>query len=309
MTPPRRILVTGAAGFLGAAVVRHVASLRDVDLVVGIDRIDPLEPGGEWVRRDVRDGVGDLLERYGIEAVVHHAFLVQPTRDDRAAREVNVDATARLASEAAAAGVGRIVYPSSTTTYGAHPRAGFHTEDGPQRPPPGFAYSEHKVEAEQILRSAARDGGPDVVILRSCVVLGPGADNFITSSLSLPIMPVVAGADPAMQFLHIDDYVTAVEAALSAPHPGTWNVAGSGTVSFRELAHLAGSRVVSVPEPILRRLVDITWRMRLQSRSDASGLVLARYPWLASIERIERDLGWVPRHSSRAAVEAWAATV
>lgn len=308
-TAARRILVTGAAGFLGAAVAGHLAARDDVDLVVGVDvdgRRIPDENGVVGLHRDVRLGIGDLLEHHGIDAVVHHAFVIGQARDRRWAHEVNVDATERLAADANAAGTARVVYPSSTTIYGAWAGAGAHSEDEEPRPIPGFMYSEHKVVAERKLRAAASHPHPAVMILRGCIVLAPGAHNFITSSLALPVVPVVAGADPPMQLLHISDYVAAVDAALRAGASGTWNVAGRGTVTWRELVGLAGGRIVPVPGVMLRRLVDVSWRLRLQNRSDSTGLALSRYPWLASTEKIHRDLGWEPRYSSREAAEAWA---
>ncbi len=303
--PVRRVLVTGAAGLLGGAVARRLVQAPGVD-VVATDVVAVDIPGAVLVARDIRDGLGDVLLTQGIDTIVHHAFVIQQSHRPAAAHEVNVDATARLVDDARAAGVATVVYPSSTTTYGAWPGTGFHTEDEPLRPLPGFAYSAHKAEVETLLGDAARSGGPAAAVLRACIVLAPRAVNFITASLALPVMPVCAGADPPMQFVHLDDYVAAVEAVLVAARPGTWNVAGSGTVSWRALIEIAGSRPLPVPEGVLRRLVDVTWSLHLQDRSDSSGLPLTRYPWLASTERITRELGWSPRFTSLQAVESWA---
>lgn len=304
---PRRILVTGAAGLLGRAVASRLVASPDIDVVVATDVAAIELPGALTVQRDIRHGLGDLMAKHRIDAVIHHAFVIQESRRPEHARAVNVDATARLAADARACDVGAVVYPSSTTTYGAWPGGDPHTEEEPVRPLPGFTYSAHKAEVEAMLRRATASGGPDAVILRACIVLAPGAANFITASLALPLMPVVAGADPPMQFLHLDDYIAAVELALRAGRPGTWNVAGRGTLRWRELIDLAGSRAIPLPATVMRRLVDITWKLRLQSRSDSSGLALTQHPWLASTDRITRELGWLPRFSSRRAAESWAA--
>jgi UDP-glucose 4-epimerase len=197
------------------------------------------------------------------------------------------------------------VYPSSTTVYGAWPGSGFHSEDEPPKPLPGFTYSEHKVAAERVLLSGP--ARPTVIVLRGCVVVGGGAESFILSSLGLPLIPLPSGADPPMQFLHIDDYVTAVEAAAAARRGGIFNVAGTGTIRLQELIEALGSRSIGIPELLLRRLIDVSWRLRLQSRSPAAGLALVRHPWLASIEKIRSRLGWEPRRSSEEAIGAWAA--
>lgn len=300
-------MVTGAAGFLGAAVVDRLLAVPEVERVIGVD-IAPMEardPRHLARERDVADGVADLLASHAVDAIVHHAYLVQPPRRETAARRVNVTATARLLDEAAAAGVGRIVYPSSATVYGPRPGAAAHTEEEPTRPPAGFSYSEHKVAAELLLRAPRDEEGPTVVILRGCVVAGPGATGFILASLSLPVFPVVAGADPEMQFLHVDDYSAAVVAALGASRSGTYNVAGRGTLRVREMVEMVGSRALPLPGVLLRGLIRWTWRLRLQRRSPESGLSFITHPWLVSIAAAEEDLGWAPRYTSREAVAAW----
>ena len=109
-----------------------------------------------------------------------------------------------------------------------------------------------------------------------------------------------------MQFLHVDDYATAVAAALEAPAGGVYNVAGSGTIPLRTLAAVLGTRPVVVSESVLRPVVEWSWRLRLQQRSPAPGLAFITHPWLASIGRIADHLGWHPVRSSREAVAAWA---
>lgn len=304
-----RVLVTGAAGFLGRAAVGHLVERGDVEAVVALDRA-PAPAGVDrrvtWMVHDICEPVGRLLTDHAIDTVVHSAYVIRPPRREPAARRVNVDATAELVAAARAARVRRIVYPSSTTVYGAWPGSGWHTEDEQPRPLPGFTYSEHKVVAERILRRAA--GDMTVVVLRGCVVVGPGADNFILSSLRLPILPCPAGADPEMQFLDVGDYAAAVGAALAAPGSGVFNIAGAGTVRLREVPRALGTRTLPVPEPILRRVIDAAWHLRLQNRSPSAGLALIRYPWLASITSIEAALGWRPRLTSAEAIREWAVT-
>jgi UDP-glucose 4-epimerase len=301
--------VTGAAGFLGSAAVRRLATRPEVELVIATD----LAPEScsedaqiRWVAHDLLRPAADLLDRHPVDAIVHHAYVVRTPRDEAAARRVNVDATRELTAAARAAGVRRIVYPSSTTVYGAWPDAPPHTEDEIPRPVPGFTYSEHKVDAERLLLEASASGGPETVILRSCVVTGPGTNSFILSSLSLPILPIPRGADPEMQFLHLDDYLAAMEAALVAPASGTYNIAGGQPVPVRTLARALGNRSLSVPDALLRPIVDLSWRLRLQSRSAGNGLAFITHPWVASTAKIERDLGWRPRSTSLEAIRAWA---
>jgi UDP-glucose 4-epimerase len=140
------------------------------------------------------------------------------------------------------------------------------------------------------------------------VALAPGADNFITDSLQRHLLPVPAGADPEMQFLHAHDLATAVEGVLLRGRGGPYNLAGGGTVRWREVIRLTGGRPLPVPARLLSGLMGLTWRARIQSRSTSAGLALIRYPWLADTTRAETELDWKPQWSSRQAVEAWGAS-
>ena len=307
---PRRIAITGAAGLLGGADIARLAA--SVERIVAIDLRPARVPPGEEGRvvsvvRDVREPVDDILSEHGIEAVIHLAYLLRPSRDRAAARRVNVEATESLLKGCAAAGVRQIVYPSSTTVYGAHP--GFvrpFTEDDAPNPVRGFHYSEDKVAVERLLTAYAGEHPEAAVsVLRGCVIMAPGADNFIARALGKPVLPAPAGANPEMQFLHADDYSAAVETALASRTKGTYNIAGAGTVRWRDMVAAAGSRLVPLPAPLLTGIIDLSWRLRLQSESPACGLNFIQYPWLASTEKIERELGWRPQHGSMEALLSW----
>ena len=85
-----------------------------------------------------------------------------------------------------------------------------------------------------------------------------------------------------------------------------FNIAGRGTVSWRELVRLAGARAIPAPAPVLKAVTDLTWKLGLQQRSPSAGLAFIQYPWVVSTQKIESELGWNPERSSRQAVESWA---
>ena len=314
--PGRRILITGSAGFLGEATLDCLTASNDRAFVVALDARLTHGPAGETRRfvsvvRDIRQPLDDLLNDYEIDTVIHLAFVLRPPRDVHEAHEVNVKATRRLLEACSrASSVRQVVYLSSTTVYGAHSTyvRPYIETDAPD-PVKGFSYSEHKVEAETLLNEYA-EKNPEcaVAILRGCVITGPGADNFITDSLGLRFLPVPAGADPEMQFLHVDDYASAVQAIVNKRASGIFNIAGSGTVSWREMITMAGSTPVPAPAPILQALTELSWKLGLQQRSPSSGLAFVRYPWLVSTEKISAELGWKPEHTSRGAIEEWIAS-
>ncbi len=309
----RQILITGSAGFLGEATLDRITRNDDSAFVVCVDARQTKGPGGETrrfvsVTRDITDSLDDLLADYSVDTVIHLAFVLQAQKHPERTRAVNVDATRRLLDSCAQAGVKQFIYLSSTTVYGAHPENDhLFTEDESVNPVEGFTYSEQKVEAERLVLEFAK-ANPDcaVSILRGCVVMGPGASNFITESLGMKVLPVPSGANPEMQFLHVDDYCSAIDVVLAQEPRGVFNIAGRGTVSWREMVRLAGARAVPAPGPVLKAVTDLTWKLGVQQRSPSAGLAFIQYPWLASTRKIESELSWSPERSSRQAVESWA---
>ena len=235
--------------------------------------------------------------------------MLQPGRDRAASRRVNVGGTVNLLRECEAAGVRKIVYLSSTSVYGAHAdNPPLLTEDSPPRPNKGFQYSEDKLEAESLIQDYA-GSRPDVTatILRGCPVMGPDADNFIARAFLKPFLVAVRGADPPLQFVHQDDLMDVLVRCVLSDFPRLYNVAGEGTILWSEAARLLRRWLVSLPAPLLYAATDLAWLLRLQSDSPSSGLNFIRYPWVASSDKIKRELGVRFRHTSREAWESFAA--
>ena len=308
---PARIAITGASGFLGRYTVERLAARPGIERVLAIDVQAPAHtPDADGavvhVTRDVREPLDDLLAEHSIQAVCHLAYVVRPARDRSWARSINVEATESLLRACSAAGVSRVVYLSSATVYGA--RRGNSrpfTEEDPPAPVRGFGYSEDKVAAESLLTAWQKETlGASATVLRGCVVMGPAADNFIIQALTMRWLPLPAFEDAELQFLHVSDQVDALERALSDSAGGVYNVAGSGTVRWRQMVRLFGNRSLPVPGPLLQALTGLTWSLRLQSRSPAAGVNFVRYPWLVATDKIERELGWSPAHTSEQALLA-----
>lgn len=307
----RRIAVTGASGYLGRLLIARLERCAAVERILALDIRPPrapFSPKVAFIQCDITAPLRDLFAVHSIDAVVHLAFRIKPDRNRAAAHAVNIGGLVNTLDACAAAGVGRILYLSSATLYGAHPdNPPYLTETSPLRPISGFQYAEDKLKAESLLtKYAARHPEVSVAILRVCPILGATADNFIAESFSQRALVALKSCDPPMQFLHERDAARIIADCLFKGVHGIYNIAGRDAVLWSEMAELAGRRLIRLPAPLLYRLAALSWTLRLQSRSPASGLNFIRYPWLVSAQKLAEKHGIAPEYTSR---EAWQAFI
>ena len=306
----RRIAVTGASGYVGTVLIRHLVEREDVDSVLAIDVREPNQTLGSkvtFVRQDVSEPFPGLFAEHEVDTVVHLAYVLRHGRNRQANRRVNVDGTRKTLQACLQGDVRRIVYLSSTSVYGAHPNSSqAPSEEAPARPVAGFQYSEDKLESERLIEHfASTSTGVTACILRCCPIMGANANNFIASAFSKPFLVAISGANPPMQLIHEEDMVRCLTLAVLGDAEGLYNLAGAGSMGWHEMASARGRRVFSMPAWLLYPATQLTWVLRLQSDSPAMGLDMIRYPWFASTEKIERELGFKPQFSSRDAWEAY----
>lgn len=181
------ILVTGASGFLGGALVRYLGSVSQEQLVVAVRQGGHVWPVNVEERLvtdlDGRTDWSEVLE--GVTTVVHCAARVHVMKDDAQDplvefRRVNLDGTLNLARQAAASGVERFIFISSIKVNGEWTEAGqkFSAHDDPN-PQDDYGLSKH--EAEFGLKEICSGTGMEFVILRPPLVYGAGVKgNFAT---------------------------------------------------------------------------------------------------------------------------------
>jgi UDP-glucose 4-epimerase len=305
----RVVAVTGASGYIGERIVERLVAEPSIARVIGIDiRPSPIEhPKLTSLIRDVTDPLDALFRRLHVDTVVHLAFVLRQLRDREESRRINVGGASNVLWACEAAGVSRIVLMSSSTVYGPHPdNEDLLLEDAPLRPPPEFNYANDKATVEWFYRNYGEQRRrTQVSILRGCVVMGPMVDNFITQALNKPALIAVGREDPEMQFVHEEDLTEILWRFVSEPHPGTFNVAGPGTISWSQVVRMAHKRLLRFSAPVAYGLTNITWRLRLQNDAPGVGLDYIRWSWTVNTGRLEQELGFKFKHSSYDAVESF----
>ena len=179
-----RVVVTGASGNVGTSVVRALSADPAVSEIVGVARRRPdwSPPKTTWLEADV---AADPLEPIfaGADAVVHLAWLIQPSRDQRELERVNVEGTRRV-FEAAAASARALVCASSVGAYSPGPKDREVDESWPTGGIASSFYARHKAAAERILDEVeGRNRQLRVVRLRPALIFKgeAGTETAITS--------------------------------------------------------------------------------------------------------------------------------
>lgn len=228
-----RVLVTGGSGFVGSALVGVLARRQGVAVVAALRNGNSSAPAG--VSKVLIHGVDSRQDwneaLLGVDVVVHCAARVHVMRERSADplaefRQVNVDGTMRLATQAALQGVKRFIYLSSIKVNGEQTMLGHpFVADGPLSPMDPYGIS--KMEAENGLRSLARETGMDVVIIRPPLVYGPGVKaNFLAMmrwlkrGVPLPFGAVTGNRRSLVALDNLTDLI-----AKCLEHPGAANQA------------------------------------------------------------------------------------
>src|SRR3954467_13516344 len=147
-----RVVVVGASGNVGTSGLHALVGDPGVDSVLGVARRLPAInfPQTDRAAPDItRDSLEPLFA--GADAVVHLAWLIQPSRKLDVTRATNVDGSARVFRAAGKAGVGALVYASSVGAYSPGPKDRAVDESWPTEGIETSFYSRHKAEVERIL--------------------------------------------------------------------------------------------------------------------------------------------------------------
>ena len=307
-----RVVVTGATGNVGTSLLAALETEPRVEAVTAIARRVPAGPPPAkvtWAGADIaRDPLEPLL--LGADAVVHLAWLIQPSRDEARLHEVNVTGSQGVFEAAARAGARTIVYASSIGAYAAGPKDRRVDESWSTAGIPTAFYSRHKAAVERIL-DAFESVHADVRVVRlrpGLIFKGEAASEirrlftgpFLPRTLVrrglVPIVPRTPGL--AFQAVHSHDIAQAYRLALvDETARGAYNVAAEPVLDVEALARLLGARPVPVPAAVLRAAADLTWRARLQPTSPGWVDMGLGVP-LMDVTRAREELGWEPRHGA-----------
>lgn len=297
-----RLLVTGAAGFIGSAYVRHVLDHHADDRIIALDaltyagnlaNLEGLDHGDrvEFIRGDISDVVlvDELTAR--CDAVVNFAA---ETHVDRSLLEsesfvrANVTGVLAILNAVRRHGV-RLLQVSTDEVYGDIPVGQFSVETDALEPRSPYAAA--KAGGELMCRAFVVSYGTDVVITRGCNTVGPRQypekliPLFVTNALLGQSLPVYGDGLQVRDWLHADDHAAAIDLVLRKGKSGEiYNIgAGNERPNIDVVRALLAS--LDKPESLITYVADRPGHDRRYALN-----------W----SRIRTELGWSPRRDFEA---------
>jgi nucleoside-diphosphate-sugar epimerase len=302
-----RIVVTGATGNVGTSVLNSLAFDPRVDEVVGVARRRPelSIPKCRFVEADVARHELDTIFM-GYDAVIHLAWLIQPSHKKRLLQRVNVEGSRRVFETVVRTRVPALIYASSVGAYSPGPKDRAVDESWPTRGIASSLYSRQKAEVERMLDTLEREQPRlRVVRMRPALIFKRGAASEIKRLFLGPLVPrfLLRHGPPLIpdlvklrfQALHSLDAGDAYRLATLSDARGAFNLAADPVLDSERIATLFNSRRVRMPADLLRALVAVGHRLHLVP-VEAGWLDMALNSPLLDSSRARRELGWQPRH-------------
>jgi UDP-glucuronate 4-epimerase len=322
MSRPDRVIVTGAAGFIGSTLVERL--LREGRRVVGLDSFDPFYAESHKranLRAAARDGrfrlvEGDVRDEAaladafagGADAVVHLAALagVRPSLERPVVyADVNVRGTAAVAQAAVRAGVASMVFASSSSVYGEREGGPFRETDPVDRPISPYAAT--KRAGEVLLHAFHAAHGLSITCARIFTAYGPrqrpdlAIRKFAERMLRGDAIPVFGDGSALRDFTYVDDLIDGLVRALDVDLGfAILNFGAGRTVSIAEviasLERTLGCKAAIEWLPRQPGDVSRTW-----SDSSAARAALGYAPAVSLDEGIGRFAAWLDAYRREAA--------
>ena len=328
---PRRLLVTGASGFIGSFIVARGLELGFevwAAMRASSSKRYLTDERIRFITLDLSDEtkltsqLADHVTQYGPWQAVVHAAGATKCRCDDDFFEINTRGTERLVRALITTGAlnGRLVFVSSLSVCGPLHEKDYAPITALDTPKPNTAYGRSKLQAEAALRSIQ---GLDYVVVRPTGVYGPRERDYfmMAKSIKSHVDFAVGYRRQVITFIYVADLVEAIFLALEKGRCGkAYALTDGGEYASRAFSdllqqHLGVKHVVHIKAPlwVLKTVCGIAgtwakWRGKTATLNGDKYKIMKQRNWRADISDAQKDLGYTPQYPLERGVEesvAW----
>ncbi|NEZ03576.1 SDR family oxidoreductase [Wenzhouxiangella sp. XN201] len=300
----KRILITGAAGYIGHQLGNRLAHDFEVfgtDIRKREDLSFPLQV------LDIRSrSLAEVMHTHAITHVVHLASVLQGSNDRQHDFDIDVGGTRNVVQACIQTGVVHLTVTSSGAAYGYHAdNPDWIDEDDPLRGNETFAYADHKRRIEETL-ARYRKLHPELkqLVLRPGTVLGNDTRNQITALFTARRILVLKGHDSPFVFIWDEDVLNILEKGIRENAEGIYNLAGDGALDMREIARRLRKPALTLPVGVVKTGLRIAkW---LGKPTGPEQIDFLRYRPVLSNRRLKEEFGYTPQKTSAEAFDYFA---
>ena len=286
----KRILITGAAGYIGHQLGNRLAEHYPV---IGTDIRSRPDVAFDIRVQDIREpSLADLLQAQQITHVVHLASILQASPDRARDYDIDVNGTRNVLECCIKAGVQHFTVTSSGAAYGYRAdNPAWIDEQDALRGNTEFAYSDHKRLIEEMLADY-RQQHPELqqLIFRPGTVLGTDTRNQITNLFMAPRILALKGSDSPFVFIWDQDVIGAMEMGIREDKTGIYNMAGDGALTMTEIARRLNKPLLTLPVWLVKAGLQVAkWRGKPTGPEQVNFL---RYRPVLSNRRLKEEFGY-----------------
>ncbi len=311
----KNVLITGVTGTVGSRLAEALYYDKNVGMIIGValgakpyyfNQFDTSRFRYKNLnilkQRDLTNLflAGDFKEAR-INTVVHLAFLnriVSGSKEKKSFNALNVEGTRNLLEKCIESGsVTKFIFKSSDVVYKIRPHnpiyldenadLNFDTDVDP--------WIKDRVDADMICQSKLDNRKVNIVILRFSNIIGRMVSSQMNAFFDSPINFRALGFNPLINLIHMEDVIQAIQLAIQKNVKGVFNIAGADTAPISTFAEINRSRMVSLPEPLLKPSNALLRRLGLTRYYYSVDADRLKYSVLLDTRKAQKMLGFRPR--------------
>lgn len=296
----KTVVVTGSASPLADVMLPLLAGDDRIEQVIGVDSRETAFRHARFAQVLLDIGSPQLARVLaGADAVVHLGAAAVTADETEAATRANmrVHCGQNVFRCAAQQSVPCVVYLSTAAVYSLPARQRPINEQHPRAALPGFAWAEDHVALETWLDAFQEEHAEmRIVRLRPHLVVGKHGPRAVRHLLHTPFTVRLASTASRLQCVHALDVARAVQYALHRDVAGTFNLACANSATLREMQHLSGGGLITLPFALASRLARRAGRR--YGAATSTWMEGLRHEVVLDTSRARRRLGWKPLYDS-----------